>query len=136
MWISESIRTQTYIPTWLYIQCSLPTESCLWGRKITQSQQNYSISSFSFYLKSILIIFYCKINSQFIYSILRFFLGMSISSVNGDPREDYPVWRFEVGEFFPVGMRIDVKVPRKRFGEGDGISSSAPRRLRPRKLIK
>jgi hypothetical protein len=36
---------------------------------------------------------------------------MSISSVNGDPRGDFSVWRSEVGEFFPVGMGMEVKVP-------------------------
>jgi hypothetical protein len=59
---------------------------------------------------------------------------MSISFVNGDPRGDCPVWRSEVGEFFPVGM--EEKIPRKRFGDEDGISSSALQRLRPRKLLK
>jgi hypothetical protein len=38
---------------------------------------------------------------------------MSISSVNGDPRGDCPVWRYEVGEFFPVRMGMKVKVPPK-----------------------
>jgi hypothetical protein len=38
---------------------------------------------------------------------------MSISSVNGDPRGDCPVWRSEVGEFFPVGMGMEEKVPPK-----------------------
>jgi hypothetical protein len=38
---------------------------------------------------------------------------MSISSVNGDPRGDYPVWRFKlVGEFFLVGM--EEKVPPEK----------------------
>jgi hypothetical protein len=43
---------------------------------------------------------------------------MLISSVNEDPRGDCPVWRSEVEEFFPVGMGMEVKVPRKRFGDG------------------
>jgi hypothetical protein len=38
-------------------------------------------------------------------------LGMSISSVNEDPRGDYLVWRSEDGEFFPV--RMEDKVPPK-----------------------
>jgi hypothetical protein len=36
---------------------------------------------------------------------------MLISSINEDPRRDCPVWRFEVGKFFPVGM--EEKVPPK-----------------------
>jgi hypothetical protein len=38
---------------------------------------------------------------------------MSISSINRDPRGDCPVWRSEVGEFFPVWMGMEVKVPPK-----------------------
>jgi hypothetical protein len=38
---------------------------------------------------------------------------MSISPANGDAREDCPVWRSEVGEFFSVGMRMEEKVPPK-----------------------
>ncbi|MCH80657.1 hypothetical protein A2U01_0001428 [Trifolium medium] len=47
---------------------------------------------------------------------------MSISSVNGDPRGDCPVWGPEDGEFFPVGMGMEEKVPPK---EVDG----SPREL-------
>jgi hypothetical protein len=63
-------------------------------------------------------------------------IGMSISSVNEDLCGDCLVWRFEVGEFFSVGMGMEEKIPRKRFGDGDSISSSTLRRLRPRKLLK
>jgi hypothetical protein len=35
---------------------------------------------------------------------------MSISSINGDPCRDCPVWRCKIGEFFPVGMRMKEKV--------------------------
>ncbi|MCI95769.1 hypothetical protein A2U01_0117068, partial [Trifolium medium] len=44
---------------------------------------------------------------------------MSISSVNGDPRGDCPVWGPENGEFFPVGMGMEDKVPpREVWGWG------------------
>jgi hypothetical protein len=56
---------------------------------------------------------------------------MSISSVNGDPREDCPVRRSEIGEFSPWGRDGGESPPRNRFGDEDGIASSAPRRLRP-----
>jgi hypothetical protein len=46
---------------------------------------------------------------------------MSISSVIGNFRGDCPVWRFEVGEFFPVRMGMEEKVSRKRFGNEDNI---------------
>ncbi|MCI32684.1 hypothetical protein A2U01_0053898, partial [Trifolium medium] len=55
---------------------------------------------------------------------------MSISTVNEDPRGNCPVWESEDGEFFSVGMK--EKVLRERFGDGDGILPSVPRRLRPR----
>jgi hypothetical protein len=40
-------------------------------------------------------------------------IGISISTVNEDQKGDCSVWRFEVGEFFSVGMRMKVKVPPK-----------------------
>jgi hypothetical protein len=40
-------------------------------------------------------------------------LGMSISSVNGDPRGDCSVLRSEVGEFFSVGIGMQKKIPPK-----------------------
>jgi hypothetical protein len=61
---------------------------------------------------------------------------MSISSVIGNFRGDCPVWRFEVGKFFPVGLRMEEKVPRKRFGDGHGISSSEPPETPSPKTIK
>ncbi|MCI47107.1 hypothetical protein A2U01_0068348, partial [Trifolium medium] len=36
---------------------------------------------------------------------------MSISSVNGDPCGDCPVWGPEDGKFFPVGIGMEEKVP-------------------------
>ncbi|MCI82116.1 hypothetical protein A2U01_0103390, partial [Trifolium medium] len=43
--------------------------------------------------------------------------------------EKVPIWGPEDGEFFPVGMGMEEKVPRKRFGDGDEILSPAPRIL-------
>jgi hypothetical protein len=44
---------------------------------------------------------------------------MSISSVKEDPRGDCPVWRSEVDEFFPVGMKIEEKIlPKEVWGWG------------------
>jgi hypothetical protein len=44
---------------------------------------------------------------------------MSISSVIGNFRGDCPVWRFEVGEFFPVRMGMEEKVlPKEVWGWG------------------
>jgi hypothetical protein len=42
---------------------------------------------------------------------------MSILCVNEDPCGDYPVWRFEVGEFFPVGME-EITPPKEVWGWG------------------
>jgi hypothetical protein len=39
--------------------------------------------------------------------------GISISSVNGDPQRNCPVWRPEDKEIFHVGMRMEEKVPLK-----------------------
>jgi hypothetical protein len=38
---------------------------------------------------------------------------MLISSVNRDLRRDCSVWRFEVGEFFSLGMEMEEKIPSK-----------------------
>jgi hypothetical protein len=42
---------------------------------------------------------------------------MSISSVNGDLRENCTIWRFDDGEFFPVGMEEKVS-PKEVWGWG------------------
>jgi hypothetical protein len=38
---------------------------------------------------------------------------MSISSVNRDSHGGYPIWGFEDGDFFPVRMGMDEKIPQK-----------------------
>jgi hypothetical protein len=42
---------------------------------------------------------------------------MSISFINGNPCRNYPVWRFEDGEFFLVKMLIEEKVLPKEVWE-------------------
>jgi hypothetical protein len=72
------------------------------------------------------------------YLAKRLIIGISISSVNQDPRGDCPVWRFEVGKFFSVGMEEKIP-PKEVWGWGWGWGwyfILRPRRLHPRKLLK
>ncbi|MCI17269.1 hypothetical protein A2U01_0038416 [Trifolium medium] len=61
--------------------------------------------------------------------MLCFFIGSFIddlkliSSVNGDPCGDCPVWGPEDGEFSPVGMKMEEKVsPREVWGWGQDFT--------------
>jgi hypothetical protein len=59
---------------------------------------------------------------------------MSISSVNGIPMRIAPLGDPKVEIFSLLEWEQRRKSPRNRFGDGDGISSSFPRKLRLRKL--
>jgi hypothetical protein len=60
---------------------------------------------------------------------------MSISSVNGDPRGDCPVWGSEVGEFFLVGMEEKI-IPKEVWGWGRLFIPRPIETMSPKTLLK